>query len=130
MLLAPRVLTVHTPIAVAAATLAAAALFTPVRRRVQHIVDRRFNRARYDADRTVAAFSARLQGVPSNWRRSRPTWPPPCRPHWSQRTCRSGSPAPAGDRAAAQQLARGGLAGPVGRDVQPVPAPAAVAVAP
>lgn len=63
MLLAPRVLTVHTPIAVAAATLAAAALFTPVRRRAQHIVDRRFNRARYDADRTVAAFSARLQGA-------------------------------------------------------------------
>jgi hypothetical protein len=61
VLLATRVLTVHTPVAVAAATLAAAALFTPVRRRVQRIVDRRFNRARYDADRTVAAFSARLQ---------------------------------------------------------------------
>jgi hypothetical protein len=61
VLLATRVLTVHTPVAVAAATLAAAALFAPVRRHVQHMVDRRFNRARYDADRTLAAFSARLQ---------------------------------------------------------------------
>jgi len=32
-----------------------------VRRRVQKMVDRRFNRARYDADKTVAAFAARLQ---------------------------------------------------------------------
>jgi hypothetical protein len=63
VLLATRVLTVHTPVAVAAATLAAAALFAPLRRRVQRVVDRRFNRARYDADRTVAAFSARLQGA-------------------------------------------------------------------
>jgi hypothetical protein len=61
VLLATQVLTVKTPVAVAAATLAAAALFSPLRRRVQHTVDRRFNRTRYDADRIIAAFAARLQ---------------------------------------------------------------------
>ena len=61
VLLATRVLSFHTPVAVAAATLAAAALFSPLRRRVQQVVDRRFNRARYNADQTIAAFAAGLQ---------------------------------------------------------------------
>jgi hypothetical protein len=61
VLLATRVLSFSSPVAVAAATLAAAALFSPVRRRVQRVVDRRFNRARYDADMTVALFAAHLK---------------------------------------------------------------------
>ena len=61
VLLATEVLRFSSPVAVAAATLTAAALFSPVRRRVQRRVDRRFNRARYDAETTVAAFAARLK---------------------------------------------------------------------
>jgi hypothetical protein len=61
VLLTTEVFGFHTPVAVAAATLAAAALFSPLRRRVQRFVDRRFNRARYDAETTVAAFADRLR---------------------------------------------------------------------
>jgi hypothetical protein len=61
VLLATGVLSFSSSVAVAASTLAAAALFSPLRRRVQRAVDRRFNRARYNADQMVTAFAARLK---------------------------------------------------------------------
>jgi hypothetical protein len=61
ILLADRVLPVKGSVAVAVATLVIAALFNPLRRRVQRVVDRRFNRSRYDAEAVVADFNARLR---------------------------------------------------------------------
>ena len=61
VVLATDVLPFSSPVGVAASTLAAAALFNPLRLRVQRLVDRRFNRARYDAEAIVAAFTLRLR---------------------------------------------------------------------
>ena len=63
VLLAAQVLSFHTTVGVAVATLAAAALFNPLRRRVQRAVDRRFNRSRYNAEAVIAGFTARLRGT-------------------------------------------------------------------
>ncbi len=63
VVLATRVLPFSSPVGVAASTLAAAALFNPLRRRLQRLVDHRFNRSRYDTEAIVAGFSARLRGA-------------------------------------------------------------------
>lgn len=63
VLLTTRVLPFSSPVGVAASTLAAAALFNPLRTRLQRLVDRRFNRARYNGEELIAAFSERLRGA-------------------------------------------------------------------
>ena len=63
VILTSRVLPFSSPVAVAVATLAAAALFNPLRKGVQRLVDRRFNRAHYDAEATVTAFRLRLRNA-------------------------------------------------------------------
>jgi hypothetical protein len=60
-MLTTRVLPFSSPVGVAASTLAAVALFNPLRKRVQVAVDRRFNRAHYDAEATVATLTAQLR---------------------------------------------------------------------
>jgi hypothetical protein len=52
----------ESPLTVAGSTLAAAAAFNPVRRRVQDWVDRRFNRSRYDAEKVMQGFAGSLRG--------------------------------------------------------------------
>jgi hypothetical protein len=98
VLLATRALPVSlsTPVAVACATLMAAALFNPLRRRVQQAVDRRFNRARYDAGKIVAAFAARLQDAPDldavQDDLAGQAWPAPAPHSHPLRSARHGSP--------------------------------------
>jgi hypothetical protein len=61
VLLTTHILPFSSPVGVAASTLAAAGLFSPLRTRLQRLVDRRFNRARYDAEAILSGFSGRLR---------------------------------------------------------------------
>ena len=86
----------HSTVAVAASTLTVAALFNPLRRRVQRAVDRRFNQVRYDADQTLMAFATQLKRTRSAWNRSPTTWPKWHPVHWTHPTYRCGSGQPNG----------------------------------
>jgi hypothetical protein len=68
------------------------AALNPVRRRVQRAVDRLFNRARYDADETVAAFAARLKDA-VDLDAVKPTWRARCSRPWNPPVYRCGSAA-------------------------------------
>jgi hypothetical protein len=61
VLVMTRVLPFSSPVAVAASTLAVAALFAPLRGRLQRLIDRRFNRGRYDPEAALAAFTNSLR---------------------------------------------------------------------
>ena len=117
MLLATRVLPLHTPVAVAGSTLVAAALFNPLRSWVQKVVDRRFNRSRYNAEVMVTAFAARLQdatdldAIRSDLAATVDRALEPAHLSlWSVRAQQPARPRPARRPAAAARLAHGGSA--------------------
>ncbi len=63
VLIVPRFIGGSSDLVVAGGTLAAAAAFSPARRRIQRLVDRRFNRARYDSEREIESFANRLRSA-------------------------------------------------------------------
>jgi hypothetical protein len=91
VLLASLVRPSSSPVVVAGSTLVVAALFHPLRRRVQRVMDRRFNRARYNADQIVTAHSRAGCRTPWTWAPSATSSRTRCTRRWSRPTCRSGS---------------------------------------